>query len=627
MWEKNRKGRKECHQRGCLGEGWFFLQKGGGKHLTGSVTVVALVAVTLLFLVSMMITTLVQSGFLQTERSAKKNKTRWFLEGQIAKWFSQWEEGLPSSGKWRWDTPSGKGELVWEIGQTNWVLEAKGGEGISRSEIVLEGVVSPLFSTTVFWVYPVTFSLHAPWEIRGSVALSPESEVATNTYAWQIKGGCLLGDAREARFFPAVSKTILPEVWEKRVDFGSLWRIARQMVREPWLITEEGMAMVREIVNPLHPDKIFLGSGKTTFSFPFRWQAQMGVYIRKKKDTSGDWKEFLYYRGAQREQVVGVDEENTLVLHLSRDPYLKQELPLVELPSEAWERLGEVLLEGKDTSLLSREEEVWAFRVGGRYYFEESDFVYEKSQKRIRIFSGEFFRRHVIDVAIANGVSKEYTLPSVRGKVIVYVDGERVWNYRRTQTRLIFDTAPSPGSRIQLLRGIEDFALYKKPPTAEQAVFVDRVERCVVLDLENMENLPENGVVYATLPLLVRGTAREPVAIVGEASLYVENINPHGGAPVVLASRVGVWLWQTESSPRILKNVVVISPLAGLYTVGETFVPATVEGVGIFAIFQPTKGLDGFMEHTFVSGALSLKDVPLLEKMPRPLFVRRLWRR
>ncbi|QJR21300.1 hypothetical protein BREVNS_0550 [Brevinematales bacterium NS] len=599
------------------------------SHINASVTVVALVAVTLLFLLSMVMTVMVETGFLETQRSVQKIRSRWFLEGEVAKWFLQWENGeLPPVGKRDIVLSSLlSGELVWEVKSTNWTLVGKAGKGISSSEIHLEGITFPLFATTLFWLHPVKIRLHAPWEIHGNLAISPGSEVITNTYTWKVQKEVIVGERGEDVQLPLEKKVVLPELWQRKGDVSSLWERAKRMAKDPWVITREAAYPVQEIVNPLHQEKMLLGRGRTQFGLFFRWQNRIGVYIRGKRSTNNNWQEFLYYRGPQRENVFDVDEDNVLQLRLSKNPYLRESSLVVELPVEAWERLGEILLEGKDVSLISRDEDVWGFQVGGRYYIAESDFVYERTHKTIRITSGEFFRRHVVDVAIANGVSREYTLPGGRGNIMVYVDGSRVWNYRRTQTRVIFDTPPPAGSRIQILRGVEDFVLYKKPPSSEEGIFVDKVERCVVLDLDTLENFPENGTIYTTLPLVIRGTAREPLAIVGEASLYLENINPQGGAAVLVASRTGVWLLQSDSFPRTLRHVAMISPLAGLYTVGEPFVPATVEGLGIFAAFGPVEGLDGFMEHVFLSSSLRQEDIPLLRQLPRPLFVRRLWRR
>ncbi|MFN4216750.1 MAG: Plug domain-containing protein [Brevinematales bacterium] len=609
----------------------FFLVKGEksfSSKIKGSVTVVALVAVTLLFLLSIVMTVMVQTGFLQTQRSVQKTKTRWFLEGEVARWFNQWESGeLPPSGKRRFGSSSFSGELVWEVNRTNWYLSGKAGKGISHSEIYLEGLTVPLWSTSVCWLYPVKLSLSAPWKIQGTMAIAPGSEIFTNTYTLIVEKEVIVGDRRGIGQFSPSYSIVFPELWRGKRDISFLWTLARYVVQDPWFISHEVGYPLREVVNPLHLEKIFLGRGKTQFFFPFRWQHRIGVYVRSDKSTQGTWHDFLYYRGLQKENVMEINEKNEISLLLSRDPYLREVAPVVELPQEAWDKLGEIRLDGKDISLISRDEVVSGFRMAGRYYFAESDFVYERGRKVLRIMSGEFFRRHVTDVAIANGVSREYTLPVVRGNVLVYVDGIRVLNYRRDQTRLVFDTPPPAGSRIQIFRGGEDFVLYKRPPSLDDAVFVDRVERCIVLDLDGLQNLPDNGVIYTILPVIIRGTARQPLAIVGEASIYLEDINPEGGEPIVVASRKGVWLLQENSFPKTIKNVVIVSPLAGLYTVGETFVPATIEGVAVFSAFGPVEGLAGFMEQVFRLVDIHQGDIPLLRQLPRPLFIRKIWRR
>ncbi|MFN3660572.1 MAG: hypothetical protein ACK4TN_04985, partial [Brevinematales bacterium] len=78
---------------------------------------------------------------------------------------------------------------------------------------------------------------------------------------------------------------------------------------------------------------------------------------------------------------------------------------------------------------------------------------------------------------------------------------------------------------------------------------------------------------------------------------------------------------------KTIKNVVLVSPLAGLYTVGETFVPATVEGVAIFSAFGPVEGFSGFMEQSFRLADIHQEDIPLLRQLSPPLFIRKIWRR
>ncbi len=606
----------------------FFL---GFLRIEASVTVVALVAVTLLFLLSMVIASMVQVGFLQTQRMAQKTQARWLLEGEVARWFLFFQRGevgregkVPLSLS---NTPI-SGELKWYLGVTNWQLDGWAGGGVGKSELHLEGWIVPLFPATICWLYPVDLSLRWPWGVEGDIALPPGSTFETNSYAFHLTGRVLLGRVEERRFFPEKQAIHVPLLWEKRQDISLLFEYAKREAKDPWRITSEGMWSVEEVVNHLSPRKQWLAWGGSEVRLSFLWTSRQNLYIRKKNSTNTSWERFFYYRGPQKMETISIDGENRLVLLLSRNPYLKENAPVVELPQEAWDNLGEIVLRGKDVSLVSEAEDVLAFRLGEReYYFSESDFVYERARGILRIISGEFFRRHVVDVATADGWSREFGVPSVRGNVMVYIDGKRVWNYQRTSTRIVFEQAPLAGSKIQIVRGVENFSLYKKPPASDDGIFAEPVERCVVLDLDDVYNPPENGVIYSTVPLIVRGTAKQRLCIVSEGSLYLGDINPQGGEPVALVSRAGVWLLQEDGSPRILRRVAIISPLKGIYALGESFVPAMIEGVGIFAAFGPSPDISGYSEHHFKSTTLTVEDFPLLSRIPRPMGVQRLWRR
>lgn len=597
--------------------------------LRGSVTVVALVAVTLLFLLSMVVATLVQMGFLQTERSAQKARTRWFLEGEVARWFALREKGeIEREGRWQLVSSNGhvRGELVWKIGLTNWILYARGGEGISRAEIHLEGWVLPFASTTIFWVFPVELEMRAPWHVKGDMAFAPASTFRTNTYGFVCDGRVICGSSNGCEV-ASERREVLSMFWEKPFVWEDIFFQAKEKSEHLWRISSEEMWRTKDIVNPLFPSKILLGWGGGTFPLSFEWNERQNVYVRKKDSTSGKWSDYLYYRGPQKKGVFRFSEEK-IVLALSANPYLKEESARVELPQEAWEKFGEICLEGKEISLISRDEEVAAIRFGNNeYYFAESDFFYDRQTKTIRLFAQEFFRRHSVEVATADGRQREYTLPLARGNFFVYVDEKRVWNYRRTATRIIFDAVPSVGSRIRLLRDVDSMVIYKKPPTSDGGLFGEWVDRCVVIDLDALDNFPSKGIIYSSLPLVVKGTAREPLCIVSERSLYVEDMNSEGGEVVGLVGKEGVWLLQEGSMPRTLRHVVIISPLPGLYSIGDAFVPATVEGKAIFSAFGQTKSLDGFMEHNYISSRVSLERVPLLASFPQPMGVYRLWRR
>ncbi|URA10689.1 hypothetical protein [Thermospira aquatica] len=603
----------------------------GFRRGKASVTVVALVAVTLLFLLSMVITSMVQMGFLQTQRMAQKTQARWLLEGEVAKWFVFFKRGeVGREGKIPLTLSNSTitGELTWSLGITNWRLDGWAGGGIGKSELHLEGWRVPLFPATVSWLFPVNVSLRWPWEIEGDIALPPGSTFETNSYALHLTGKVIVQEIEKSGFFGKNSVVSMPLLWEKRQDLAPLFELAKREVKDPWRITTEGSWFIQEVVNYLSLKKQWLAWGGSEVVLPFSWTGKQNLYIRKKVSTNGLWENYLYYKGPQKMETLSIDGENRLSLLLSRNPYLREKAPVVELPSEAWDTLGEIVLRGKDVSLLSQDEDVLAFSLGEReYYFAESDFVYDGKRGVLKLTSGEFFRRHVGDVAVADGWSREFWMPAARGNVIVYIDGKRVWNYQRTATKIIFERPPVSGSKIQLARGLENFTLYKIPPGFEEGLFSEPVERSVVLDLDDMYNLPENGVIYSTLPLIVRGTAKHKLCIVSEGSIYLEDINPEGGEPVALVSKSGVWLLQEDGGSKVLRGVAIISPLAGLYTLGENFVPAFIEGVGLFAAFGPSPAISGYMEHHFKTWSFPTEDFPILSRLPSPIGVKRLWRR
>ena len=600
------------------------------KHeLPASVTVVALVAVTLLFLLSMSISIMIETGFLQSQRLAQKIQARWFLEGEIARWFASNEQGtLPPQGTILLTNTPFSGSLLWKKEKNTLKLNAVAGKGLARSEIHLEAQVFSADDITLLWIFPIEKSLHYPWEGEGIFAFPPNSTLKTNTYTWTLKGKLIIGTPSfiEANLPPSLIQNA-NLLWEKRPHFETIFEHAFRQAEDAWKITGEGFWPLKEIVNPIHPSKTLLGSGKISFTPPFSWSPNQRLYIRRKNSTNS-WESCLYYRGPQASQIYEISSDMSVSASLSKNPYFKENPPLIQFPPEAWDILGEISLEGKEISLISSDEDVLALRFGeNEYYFAESDFVYEQKHKTIHMTSGEFFRRHVINVGIANGWSQEYRIPPLRGQFIVYINKQRVWNYRRNNNAIIFDTPPPAGSEIQILKDIENPFLYKKIPDVNNFLYADKVERCVVLDLDNTYNLPNNGIIYSRLPLLVHGSASSPLCIVSESSLYLEDINPNGGSEIALVAREGIWLLQENSLPHTLKNVLIISPLDGLYSVGDTFVPAHIKGKAIFTAFTNSPSLSGFMEHFFVDNRLQIERIPLVSNLNLPLSITLLWRR
>ncbi len=431
------------------------------------------------------------------------------------------------------------------------------------------------------------------------------------------------------RFSRQTEKVNLPTI-EK------IWNVFSHY-KDSAFIIDRGMGLpVKKIVNPFLSEKDLIGIGDgVTTRFSIDRPSINRVYIKKiTKNSDKNKVPSLVYSYGEGDINKGFFQVINKKIHLKASEEI---LPII-VPNEAYGDLGTVYLRGKDYSAIGAAENIenlFIVRVNlVNELIEGSDFEYYPETGELRFISTKFFHDYVEHIGTGDGVRK--TFPLTHFSIpIIYVGKKRV--DARIGGGIIELTTPPPyGADVLGFRPPPLF-IKKYPPMPNDGVYIDKEEEACILDLD-LSSPPRYGVIFSKLPLIVKGEAAFPTAILSTENIYLENINSkREGKPVLIISGKGVWAFQnTNENSIILNRVYICSPLDGIYLVkGKEEMPDPTINIFGGAFFSMEKNdfkmenlrflKANFFYDSFLTNDIELENTPFMY-FPRPFLIKKIMR-
>jgi hypothetical protein len=580
--------------------------------IRASVSVIALVTVSILLLIGVGITNMVYFSMTSSSRDFEVTRGRWFLEGRVEEYFdaviSGSKELRPGQLVFKERIDGRNQEYRFEISKNSaaYTLHAtmrwKDRYTIEQSiefrrrnafeyafflagdkdvEITRDMLFSGRVGFTGSWSVRekndqhVWGDGHTVFEYADAVPVfSPRySEIPVRDILKNPNGVFNLSrmdpPADAFRKDPALTEMRLP-------SFDAVWKTYTSMADPSWIIDESTMFDRYKVLNALTSEKelIAFGDGFST-RFPIEGQDVRNVYLMQ---TASDARfqmvpslDYLYFRGPENRSAFFMTKGKELQLLAS------QNAVSMNMPEESLGELSYFGFKGGYYCYLSKDEgvsEVFFEEPDGKHRLVEGvDYEYEKDRLALHILSAAFMRKHSTLLGKGDGKRINFPFQNMGRIMYIYVGGKRSTSYSLGRNTIVFTTAPDPGVEVRTFFDPPRVIVKKAPPGPSVGVFIDKIDDCVVLNLDQIQNPPARGVIISTQPLLIKGTTRSPLAIITSESIYIESVNPSfdDAAPVLLASGKGVWIYRRpEDSASPINKCFIYSPLSGIYTVLST---------------------------------------------------------
>ncbi len=608
------------------------MQKKGSRRFQGSVTVTALVTTTVLLLIGAALINLVYFSMTTSERESELQRGKWFLEGRVQEYFDGLMTGetVPQIGKKRFQEKiEGRIEIYnFEIQnvQGRFRLHAfMRWKNRYNVEQMIEFSRLNVFDYSLFFNGDIDLRLDQNMLVFGNVGVQGKLRI-------QNRAGAKVYFYADDSFTPGIfysgpKPEIDPDFFDNQLSelisrssinidfslrqinnsrfyhpqagfkdiklptFDDIWKAFAPYYDVSWFINDPTFFDIEEIVNYVSSEKELLavGTGSAT-RFDAYGRKFHHVYIKSpisggelQNIPSIDYSYFVGYNN--RTQFYGV-ERGTLILKASEQPLS------ILLPDEAYQRFGTFYLKGTDWSYMSASEMMDQIYFNSVQPFDRLlpgvDFYYHPQDRSIEIISEQFFRKHTDTLGYGSGNQSTFSFNNYGGRVYIYQGWNRTSGFTSFLGNLVFDAPPPNGVPVRALINPPILFMKKAPPPEGSGVFVDHSEQALILDLDEIQNYPQNGVILANYPLLIKGKAEQPLAIISSENIYIQNLNPdQNGEPVMLISRRGVWVYRkTDQSENQIHGALIYSPLKALYTVLETgdFAnpPVSIHGSAVF---------------------------------------------
>ncbi len=593
-----------------------MLNRHSGKKYRSSVTITALVTTSVLMIIGTALINLVYFSMTSSERESENLRARWFLEGRVQEYFDGMLSGeiLPRSGKFRYQEKIDNRNEIYNLdlreSQGKFYLHASmRWKGRYNTEQLVEFTRLNLFDYTLFFKGKNEVKLDQNMLVYGNIGVIGELRIDTLSDA----GLYIYADSKYTPYLsyagpkPSINPTFFNnpmadllenalinlDFSQQRVSessfyqsraalkdihfptFDDIWKAFAPFYDQSWYITDPTFFDTLGIVNYVSSEKelVGLGTGSATrfdvFGKKFHY-----VYV---KNNIPDWElqningiEYAYFSGYQNRTQFFTIERGQLALKASETAVS------ILLPEDAYRTYGGFYLSGEGWSFISKSETI------DQLYFNTVqltarllpgiDFYYHPADRFIEITSDSYFRQHSQTIGIGSGNQSTFSFYNYGGRVYLYEGMNRTSEFNSVMGNLVFNSPPAPGVPIRAIINPPIMFVKKAPPADGAGIFVDKSEEAIILDLDEMQNPPENGVIMANYPLVIRGTANVPLAIINSENIYIENLNPDdNGKPVMLVSRRGVWLYrQSDKSDNKINTCIIYTPLNGLYLVSET---------------------------------------------------------
>lgn len=637
------------------------------KRLSASVSVIALVSVTILLLIALILIQLLTFTAGDMDRSAEVLRSRWFLEGRVNEYFDGLMNGdfSLSTGEFTFVEPI-DGE------EQRYTFDVSEEDGIYTVDLFMRWKdrynteQSIRFSRLNFFDYvlffntDVSISLEEDLLVYGDIAARGSLSIDNNGHNFY---SYVQNDFVPQFDYLSDSPTISPSFFTNSIiglferpyidftvgkislsaskmkdqnlslenlklpSFVQIWNAYADFADSSYVLSEIPSRKSRTIVNYMSGEKELIGYGNGN-STQFKTDREEMLYVYIKSISSGNLiqeigsLDYAYYSAGTLNSSPFYELENGfLTLKASSEPVQ------LTLPEDALNSYGGYLLKTEGYRFISLDESLKYLYFDTPYranrLIKGVDFDYYPSLRWAKITSKAFFYEHSFDLGTGDGKTTSFDFFSPSGSYAIYNGDEKTKNYSIIGSSIVFDSAPSAGNEIHMLYDLPELYFQKEPPSDGTGVFLDLEEDCRVLDLDEIQNYPSHGVIYSYVPILVKGSADEPLVVLSKENIYVQNINPEGsGSPVMLISESGIWAYRpTGITQNPLNKCILITPLNSIYTVYESGLvrnpPMTIWG----SVFFTGEGGSTMEYDTFGKNYLYYEDIALfLDTEPFSLF-------
>ncbi len=641
-------------------------------RFNSSVAIVALVTVVILLIIAMGLIQIVLFTSLNSERSSDIIRAKWFLEGRVEEFIDGIVTGTKqfSLGKFVYKEPIDGADQIYEIDVAKeadrYVLTAtmRWKEKYPVQQRIEFMRLNP-FEYTLFFNSDESQKVRENMVVFGNIAARGYLELSEDgggkiyynvTPAYKPRVDYWGSTPSLSPFFftnaingliakpfidfnPSPYNLEMSEIVKrnqslrelKLPDFMTLMESFLHYRDDRWVLKDYGAYETLDIANYLNSEKelVAFGDGFTT-RFPVSAGKVMYVYIKRIANNlryqKVDTFDYAYYYGIQNRDQFYRYDGTVLYLTASENPFA------VMLDEDAYRTFGQFYLSGANWSYASSDERVndvyFDSAVSGSRLLDGVDYSYDRYRKAIKIMAEEFYKRHTWSLGTGDGSKTLFDFANPGGRIYIYVGNARTTSFTTYGNTINFDYSIPYGIPVNVMQDPPSLYIRKAPPPSGTGVFVDSVDRALVLDLSAIQNFPEHGVIISMVPLLIKGTPREPLAIIGWDDIYIESVNPteggkEMGAPVFIASRTGVWIYRrTSQFMNEINRCVIDTPLNTIDTVFESGEignpPVTIYGSVFFTGESPSREMNmNFFAKNFIYCADILK---YLDREPFSLF-------
>lgn len=602
------------------------------KKWKGSITITALITIIILVVIALALINLTRFMIINSDSEQEKLNARWFLEGRVQEYFDNLITGRkqPVEGLFRLEFPLEGKSQPYELALTRkdggkWLLTASllwKRKFRLGQEITFQSL--DLFNYTIYVNGAASWTIGNRMLIMGRVGLKSGPLINSSgagsllfhyssQYPYRIESGSANTgwttfiftndlETSQDQLFPDIPPlkdkkdvtTVRTELAATVIpDFNKIWLSYYQQASDNWTISNDTSLPVTGVVNNLTTAKelIAIGDGFTT-RFDMGDRKTSFVYL-KKLTTALRYQNIPsldYAYGFNRALWGYLISTNSGKLNL----IASEKLVSIRPTEESFTEPAIIKTGDADWSVMSIDESIDKLVLDSDSLadslIQDSDYTYDQKGKTIRVSSAKYNYNHLLFIGTGNGFQKTFELPSmVHPNFIAFYSGtNKMEGYSVSGNSVTFNTAPAADKAVTGFFNFPIINLQKAPPDENTGVFVDLYEKAVVLNLDSLYNMPENGIIISYIPLVVKGTAHFPLAIISKENIYLETVNPsNSGEPLLIASGKGVWFYKRNFVERVYAHKCFIySPLPVLPTLLESggfmYSPSLLHGGVIF---------------------------------------------
>ncbi len=343
-----------------------------------------------------------------------------------------------------------------------------------------------------------------------------------------------------------------------RISVDEIIKKSVSIVYKHWIINDYYKYDTEDVYNSVLMDKSFLGV--FFYSNPklkVNYQTLNNLYFSSRKGEK---------LGLENMDVFDPRGEMTKKFTFIENGYLYFNSSPVEvnLPQEAFSEPFKVKLNLKDLRLVGKYRRIIGvfFDTTNRNLLNNGIVLKDGI---LEILSDEIKRKYYESVGIGNGIKRKFAIGKDTVPQKVFVGGKKVQSFFVENFELVLSEPPRMGEEVLIMKKIPRLFIQKSLPPDGVNVFYDKIEKCVVIDFDKIQNLPKNKVIFSYLPLVVRGSPNEPIIVVSTENVYIDEVNNSSNPKslVVIAGK-GVFL---KEYVEVLRNVLIVSRLDGIYRV------------------------------------------------------------